>query len=627
MATISDALRIADEQLQAGRLELAIEILRRILAQEPGHVQANEQLALAYYAQAEACCRQGRLDAAESRYRQALLHNPNLAEAHNDLATVLCEQGRLDTAAEHFRQAVRLRPDYADAHYNLGLIHHARGDFAEAIACLRRTLGLQPGHVEAEHNLGAAWQALGHLDEAIACYQRVLQQRPADPKALNGLGTAWQAQGEPAAALDCYRQALQSAPQFVQAYQNLLCTLQYQEDVTPGQLREAHVEFDRRYAIPLRNGAPTPANPPGADRPLRLGFVSPDFGLHPVGYFLVRLLENLDPRQCVTVCYNDRALRDERTARLAAAATAWREVYGMADEQLAVQIRADGIDVLFDLAGHTQHNRLLVFARRPAPIQCTWMGYVGTTGLSAIDYLLADRYHVPPEAEPYYCERVLRMPDGYVCYDPPQAAPPVGPLPASQSGGVTFGSVNNPAKIAPGVIDAWSEILRRVPDSRLLLKYRGMPSPTIAGRLGKLFAERGVGPERLQLLDWSPPVETLACYGQIDVGLDTFPYSGGLTTCEALWMGVPVITWPGQTFASRHALSHLSNVGLTETIAGSRGEYVERAVRLAGDLPRLAGIRARLREQVAHSPLCDGPRFARHFAAMLRGAWRAWCQR
>jgi predicted O-linked N-acetylglucosamine transferase (SPINDLY family) len=627
MATISDALRIADEQLQAGRLELAIEILRRILAQEPGHVQANEQLALAYYAQAEACCRQGRLDAAESRYRQALLHNPNLAEAHNDLATVLCEQGRLDTAAEHFRQAVRLRPDYADAHYNLGLIHHARGDFAEAIACLRRTLGLQPGHVEAEHNLGAAWQALGHLDEAIACYQRVLQQRPADAKALNGLGTAWQAQGEPAAALDCYRQALQSAPQFVQAYQNLLCTLQYQEDVTPGQLREAHVEFDRRFAIPLRNGAPTPANPPGADRPLRLGFVSPDFGLHPVGYFLVRLLENLDPRQCVTVCYNDRALRDERTARLAAAATAWREVYGMADEQLAVQIRADGIDVLFDLAGHTQHNRLLVFARRPAPIQCTWMGYVGTTGLSAIDYLLADRYHVPPEAEPYYCERVLRMPDGYVCYDPPQAAPPVGSLPASQSGGVTFGSVNNPAKIAPGVIDAWSEILRRVPDSRLLLKYRGMPSPTIAGRLGKLFAERGVGPDRLQLLDWSPPVETLACYGQIDVGLDTFPYSGGLTTCEALWMGVPVITWPGETFASRHSLSHLSNVGLTETIAGSRGEYVERAVRLAGDLPRLAGMRARLREQVAHSPLCDGPRFARDFAATLRGVWREWCQR
>jgi predicted O-linked N-acetylglucosamine transferase (SPINDLY family) len=315
------------------------------------------------------------------------------------------------------------------------------------------------------------------------------------------------------------------------------------------------------------------------------------------------------------------------TARFQAVASDWRDVFSLADEELAERVRADRIDILLDLAGHTGANRQLVFARKPAPVQITWLDYEGTTGLKAIDYLLGDRYTIPPGAERWYHERVLRMPDGFVCYDPPAEAPAVGPLPALGRGAVTFASFNLPAKITPQVVDVWAQILACVPHSRLWLKYRGLNDADAADRFRRMFGERGIAADRLLLEGWSPYAEFLPLYQQIDIALDPFPYSGGLTTCEALWMGVPVITWPGETFASRHGLSHLSNVGLMETIATSQAEYVELAERLAGDLPRLAAMRGGLRERMAQSALCDGQRFADNLLSVLRGVWRDWCER
>jgi protein O-GlcNAc transferase len=265
-----------------------------------------------------------------------------------------------------------------------------------------------------------------------------------------------------------------------------------------------------------------------------------------------------------------------------------------------------------------------VFARKPAPIQITWMGYVGTTGLAAMDYLLADRYQVPLEAEPHYRERILRMPNDYVVYEPPYYAPAVARLPALASGRVALGCFTNPAKITARVVEVWGRILRRLPQGRLVLKYGGMSDPAVVGRFTDLFAAQGVDAARLDFLGRSSHAELLAEYGRIDIALDTFPYSGGLTTCEALWMGVPVITCPGETFASRHSLSHLSNVGLTETIAGDFDEYVDLAVTLANDLPRLSAVRTGLRQRMASSPLCDGKRFAANLATVLGDAWRQW---
>ena len=287
------------------------------------------------------------------------------------------------------------------------------------------------------------------------------------------------------------------------------------------------------------------------------------------------------------------------------------------------------MDLLFDLAGHTSDNRLLVFARKPAPIQLTWLGYEGTTGLSAIDYLIADRYQVLEGTEGSYRERIIRLPDGYVCYDPPPYAPPVEPLPAAASGHITFGCFNNPSKVAAEVVDVWAEILRRMPGLPAVPQVQGPRRRGDApGDSSDCSRARGVdpGPTGSRGVVAAPPATApLASYGRVDLALDTFPYSGNTTTCEALWMGVPVVTFPQETFTSRHGLSHLSNVGLTETIAHDRADYIEIAVGLARGLPRLAEERAGLRSRMASSPLCNGDRFARNLLAALRGAWREWC--
>jgi predicted O-linked N-acetylglucosamine transferase (SPINDLY family) len=407
-------------------------------------------------------------------------------------------------------------------------------------------------------------------------------------------------------------------------HSNYLSCLQHTPGVTPAELAAAHAEWNRRHAEPLRGSWQPHPNTPDPERPVRIGFVSADLGSHPVGYFTVRLFEHLDPRQCLTFCYSFRSKEDDLSRRIAQSAGAWRNVYSLSIEQLAAQIRADGIDILFDLAGHTS-NRLTLFARKPAPIQISWAGYVGTTGIKAMDYVLADRHHVPPEMEPYYQEKVLRMPDGYVCYDPPAYAPEVGPLPAAANGYVTFGSFNRLAKTTPEVVDVFCRVLKRVPDARMIVKFTGLDGPSTNRRYAEMFAQRGIDPQRLELLGNSPHAELLAQYNRIDVALDTFPYSGGLVTCEALWMGVPVITCPGQTFAGRHSLSHLTNAGLPELVAQDLDDYVQRAVALAGDRPRLAALRAALRSQVAASPLCDGRRFAANFARLMREVWCAWC--
>ena len=570
-----------------GKLDEAIACYRRALELKPDYAAAQNNLGIAL-------SELGKLDEAVGHYRRALELKPDFAEAHNNLGIALRDLGKLDEAIACYRRALDLRPDFAEAHYNLGNAIRDQGNLDEAIACYRRALELKPDYAEAHSNLGNALKDQGNLDEAIACYRRALELKPDYAEAHNNLGNAFKDQGNLDQAIACYRRALELKADYAVAHSNLLYTLQYCTGVTPEALAEAHAAYERQHAAPLSGAVPRHEKIHDSRGQPRLGFVSPDLGRHPVGYFLVRVLENLSQEQHETICYSDRIVKDSLTYRLQAAATQWRDVFGMSDERLAEQIRADRIDILFDLAGHTAHNRLLVFARKPAPIQVSWIGYVGTTGLHAMDYILADRHEIPPEAEPYYCERVLRLPDGYVCYDPPDYAPPVSPLPALQKQYVTFASFNNPAKIGPGVVAVWARILRSLPQARLVLKYKGMGDPTVAGRLAKMFAQHGIDPCRVAFLGRSPHADLLEHYRRVDIGLDPFPYNGGLTTCEALWMGVPVITCPGETFAGRHSLTHLSNVGLTQTIAHNLDEYVNLAVSLADDhIPGLAAMRAR----------------------------------
>ncbi len=597
-----------------GKREEAIACYRRAVELKPDFAEAQNNLG-------NALRDQGNLEEAIACHRRALELKPDYAEAQNNLGVALSRIGRLEEAIAGYRRALELRPDFAWAQNNLGIALSSIGRLGEAIACYRRALELEPDFAVAQNNLGNAFKDQGKLVEAIVCYHRALELQPGFAEAENNLGNAFKDQGKLEEAIAGYRRALELRPDYPEAHSNLLCTLQYRTGVTLAALAVAHAEYDRQHAAPLRAPLVRHEKIRRSHRRPRIGFVSPDLGRHPVGFFLVRTLENLSQEQQETICYSDRIVKDGLTHRLQTAATRWRDVFAMSHEALAGQVREDGIDILFDLAGHTARNRLLVFARKPAPIQVSWIGYEGTTGLAVMDYLLVDRFMVPEGSERHYRETVLRMPDGYVCYDPPETAPPVGPPPALERGFATFGSFNNLAKITPEVVAVWAKILLRAPTTRLVIKYRGLEDSAVKERFLQLFAAHGVGPQRLDLLPASSYSDYLATYHQVDLTLDPFPFSGSTITCESLWMGVPVITCPGETFASRHSLSHLSNVGLTETIARDWEEYVELAVSLASDRPRLAALRSGLRERMSASPLCDGKRFATNLMSILHHVW------
>ena len=596
---------------EQGKFDEAIACHRRALELKPDLAEALNNLGnvlkdLAQFPEAVACFQRAREIA------------PGLTEPSHGLGAVLTEQGKLDEAVASYRRALELKPDDADAQISLGVGMQAQGRMADAMTCFQRVLQLQPDNADAHSNLGSVLKDAAQLTAAIAYYQRALQLRPDFAEAHNNLGNALKDQGRIVEALASYRRSLELKPDFAAVHSNLIFSLNYRPGVTLAELAEAHAEFDRRHAVPLPQNWLVDVSG-GATRRLRLGFVSPDFCQHPVGFFLIRALENLDRHEAEIVCYNDRGPADPMTSRFQAVASLWREVLGWGHERLAAQIRDDRVDILVDLAGHTARNRMLTFIRKPAPVQVSWIGYEGTTGLSAMDYLIADRCLAPPEAERHIREKVLRLPDCYLCFEPPEESPQVSPLPALRAGHVTFGSCNNLAKMNAEVVATWAEILRRVPDARLLLKYRGLEDEGLRAHFLGLFAKHGVAADRLQIEGWSPLSELLARHGGIDIALDPFPFTGGVTTCNALWMGVPVVTWPGETFASRHGLSFLSTIGMTETIAGSRAEYIEIAAGLAGDPCALAEIRADLRGRMAASPLCDGRRFAAHLMALLRG--------
>jgi predicted O-linked N-acetylglucosamine transferase (SPINDLY family) len=602
----------------AGRPADAIASYRRAVELRPDHAQAWNNFGSTLLAEK-------RPGEALENFQRALHLRPDFVEAHNNLGLALGSLGRHAEATAAFHSALALNPRHVAAHTNLGNLCCELGQLPEATTWYRRAVELNPDFAEAHYNLGFALQRQGQLSESEACFARAVALRPNYSEAYNNFGVILKDQGRLDEAIERYRQALQYEPRHTAAHSNLLLTLQYRNGVTLEELATAHEEYQQRHAAPLRSQWRDHPQDRTPDRPLRLGFLSPDFRCHPVAYFLIRVLEHLDPAGYAKFCYYDRRTQDRLTARFAAAATTWRNVTEQTDEQIAEQIRADQIDILFDLTGHTAFNRLLVFARRPAPIQITWIGYEGTTGLEAIDYILADRYTIPEGTEHFYREKVLRMPAGYVCYDPPADAPPVGPLPAARTGSIQFASFNNLAKITRQTVEAWSAVLQRVPGSRLTLQYHGLGDEGVRRRYLEMFAAAGVAADRLNL---SPPTDYaayLASYNDVDVALDPFPFGGGITTCDALWMGVPVISLPGETVASRHSMSHLCNVGMTETVARDRDQYIELAVGLASDLPRLAAIRAGLRERMAASRLCDGPQFATDLTRLLREVWHAWC--
>jgi predicted O-linked N-acetylglucosamine transferase (SPINDLY family) len=635
-----------------GQFEQAIAAYRQAIRLKPGLGGAHSNLGVVL-------AELGRIDEAIAAYREAIRLEPNYAKAHNNLGSVLREKGQLEQAIASFRQAIRLKPDLVTAHTNLGDALKEKGQFDQAIAAHQRAIGLKPDYAEAHYNLGITLQAAGRLGEAIAAYMRALEIRsdytkahnnlgsalarvgqfdaaiatlrqaiglkPDFAKAHNNLGNALRDTGQFDEAIAAYRRAIGLKPDFAEAHRNLIFMMNYLPGCDAKLTYEEHCRWSQQHAEPLKKFLQPHANERDPDRRLRIGYVSGDFQRHSVGYFLPALLEHHDRQFGDVFCYCNLQVFDDFTNRMKRACGHWQNIFGLSDQETASLIRSDAIDILVDLSGHTAGNRLAVFALKPAPVQVTYLGYPNTTGMTAMDYRLTDALADPPGMNDELNVEILwRLPGCAWCYDPVEAAPDVQ---VRGNGPVTFGCFNAFAKINEPLAAIWAQLLERVAGSRLLLKSAGAGAASAQRLLAEQFAKYGIFGERIEMRGWlADPRGHLSLYGQLDIALDTYPYNGTTTTCEALWMGVPVVSLAGKTHISRVGVSLLHNVGLPELIAQSPEKYVQIAADLAGDLPRLAELRRTMRDRMKASPLMDAPRFARNIESAYRQMWRNWCE-
>ncbi|MEO0373678.1 MAG: tetratricopeptide repeat protein [Cyanobacteria bacterium P01_A01_bin.17] len=540
--------------------------------------------------------------AAEQQLQQARVHHPQNAELVTRLALVLKAQRRFEDAIALLKRLLSQNPANAAAHCNLGSVYSDQGRFEDAIAHLRQAIQLEPDLTQAHINLGFALGVVGQVSGAITHCQQAIALEPDSASAYINLGFALTAQGRIPEAIASFQTLLKLEPDYHPAHSNFLYALNYDASYSRDFIAEAHRCWGEREQT---KATILPSH--SIDQPLRIGYLSPDFRQHSVAYFIEPILKHHDRETFQIYCYANVAVPDADTERLKALGHLWRDVYALTDEQLADLIQDDHIDILIDLAGHTGSNRLPVFARQPAPIQVTYLGYPNTTGLTTMNYRITDAFADPPGlTERDYTETFIRLPECFLCYQPLSNAPPVNDLPALTTDRLTLGSCNNLAKLSPQVIECWAKILQALPKAQLLMKMRCLDDRPTQERFWRLFAQHDIPRERVQL--YGPLQDSaahLAFYHRLDLALDPFPYNGTTTTCESLWMGVPVVTLVGQTHVSRVGLSLLSTVGLVDWAAYSSEAYIQRVVSAASDLAALTTLRSTLRSKMATSALCN----------------------
>lgn len=562
-------------------------------------------------------------------FRQAVAVQPDYVDGWLSLGGAFREQGMMDAAIQCWQTVVRLRPNYAEGWNNLGVAFKDGGGIEEAIACYRQAIMIRADIAEAHSNLGHVLHERNRFDEAQLALEQALIIQPSFVDALNNLGNLHKDMGNLPEALDAYRRALELDCAYSDAYSNLLLAEQYASFISEDKLYADHLRFGKIIEAPLKALRNSSRNALDPDRRLRIGYVSPDFRRHSVAFFVEPLFAHHDKAHFEIHAYYNHLQHDKVTERLAAFADHWTVCKGLDDDRLADRIRADGIDILIDLSGHTAGNRLPVFARKPAPLLAGWLGYNGTTGLEAMDYRLVDAYTDPEGlSEGYNSERLYRLPGCFVTYRPPQDCPDVVAPPCLRNGYVTFGSFNNFAKLTQETVEVWAALLKQVPDSRLLLKAAVFESPQQQARVSKTFAALGVESARITLVGRDPDdFGHFTRYGEIDIGLDPFPYNGVTTTCEALWMGVPVVALAGKRSGGRIGVTLLENAGMPELVASTSESYPALAASLAGNPDRLVELRAAMRGRLRNSPLMDAPSFTRDLEAAYRRMWREYCVR
>lgn len=653
------AIEPALQSFEQGRTDVAEQVCRHILAGEPRNAPALHLLGLI----AE---RRGDPAQAAVLIGSAIAADPAVGLYHFNLGNVLRALGRPAEARARYAQAVALGPDRCDAWVNLAQLHVDRGAPEEAIPAFRQALRLQSTNGAARLGLAAALiaaaqrgadgaaanaEALSLLEtewpnspdprtarfvlamalygcarwtEALPHLEALVAAKPNVAEVHNQLANAYNQLGRAADAVREYRETHRLAPDFHHALTSVLGTLNAVPGITPEAVFEAHREWAAAVAAPLYPVAVRFGNSREPARRLRIGYVSPDLRRHPVGAMFAPVLERHDAARVETFCYYNYPRGDVMTDRMRRCAHHWRDIAGLDDATVADRIRADGIDILVDLVGHTKYTRLPVFARRPAPVQVSWLGYFNTTGLATMDYFVTDPVSSPPGQERYFVEKLVRLPATRFCYEPPEYMPEVGALPVRRHGYVTFGCLNNIAKLNDPVLALWARVLTAVPDSRLLLQASALSDPLFQRDFRANAARHGISAERLELRRFAPIDQAAHTYHDIDIALDPFPFCGGMTSLDALWMGVPVVTLPQTMIAGRQTASMLANLGLPELIASHEASYLARAVDFAHDTERLATLRAGLRERFRRSPLADYERFTRDLEHAFGEMWRTW---
>ncbi len=631
---------------QARQFDAAFRACAEAIRLQPRYVEAFNNLGNALH-------EMGELDDAVASYCKAIELKPDYALAYSNLASILREQDKKDLAIECYRKALDLQPDLWSAHRNLCLLLREKREWEGMLEACRKVIAVDPRNASAYRELGVGYFFLGQREAAMLSFRHALDIDPTDDVTWHGLaivlrdddqldealdavhkalsfgektgakyltlGDIMNARGATDEALDVILKALELGSEPVQSYNRLLFAMPGSPRYSPAQVYEHAVRFGKIAVAGVKPFEHVRSR--NVERPLRVGFVSGDFGQHPVGIFLESILGHLDRTRIEPIAYVTFHKNDQITERLKPNFSAWYSIEQMPTEAAARKIYEDEIDILVDLSGHTAYTGLPIFAWKPAPLQVSWLGFFATTGCAFIDYFIGDPYTLPESEEQYFVEKPWRLPDSYLCFTPPEGAPDVGPLPARQNGFVTFGYFGKLGKVKDDVVRVWSELLHRVPDSKLFLKAIGLWADYSRHETIKRFAEHGISADRLVLEGESARAVYLEAYNRVDVILSPFPYPGGTTTAEALWMGAPVLCLKGDRFLSHICESLVHSAGLGDWVAESEEDYLGKAIGYGADLERLMALRAGMREQVRVSPMCDAPRFARNLVDAFHQMW------
>ncbi len=605
-----------------GKLHDAADSYRAALALSPNHIESLSNLGLTLLALHEP-------EEAADIFRRALGVAPGLAEMHFNLGLALNAQGRFDAAIESYRNAIAIFGDFAQAHCNLGAALLTQGKIDEAVNSYRRAIACSPGFTEAHYNLGISLQAQGNLAEAIASYRRTLELQPNFIEGYCNLGNALRAQGQLDKAVECYQQALAIKPDYANAYSNLLFLHSYHATLPQAE----YLALARGWELAcvsqkIRQAAREKTFTRAAlfDRRIKIGYISGDFRRHAVSYFIEQIFAEHDRERVTLYAYSNNRTHDEVTERLSALADHWRPIAGLSDTEVSEQMAVDRLDVLIDLSGHSAHNRLGVFARRVAPVQATYL-YFASTGLTEMDYWIGDELLTPPKLDAQFSEQVWRLPRTWMSYKTIAEAPAPNWRPADD-GSIWLGSFNNLGKITPQTLHLWAQILHALPEGRLLLKNKDLADAGNRQRILSELAALGIGAERIDLQPGSDWIDYMAQHDRLDIALDPVGgHGGGTSTCDALWMGVPVIHLLGDQVGSRFAATLLHTIGHDEWIARTEAEYIEKTVALAHDVALRKQLRATQRDTMANSPLCDAKGLARALEDAYADMFERWLKR